>query len=370
MAAGMTGLSRPRSIAVGALLGLSVVACAWRARCPHHDLSATVGRDEPRRQPRRRPDARRDRGRAHQSISCSSRTRRSRTGRPRATGTANAPRAVYQAVLPADPTHGYIVVYELRDTARAAEAAAEQQRYLVTGPAPRPDPARDRPRDPRRRDDGHRLRLAAGRLGRPVGAGRPGRARDHRDAVPGRGLGGLAAVRRPSVASAAGAGAPPSTAAQAWIGPRLILSVCVRGKSSSGHSRQPAIRWFGPSVAFAAFTAASRRARISAGSAAAAPRAAAAVAPPGLALPGEDDRLDPPGLRLDRDRVADAGDPQGVLDVLGIHVEAVGQHDHVAAPAGQDEAARVVEMADVAGAVPAVVGERGRGRLGRVPVAA
>ena len=47
---------------------------------------------------------------------------------------ANAPRAVYQAILPADPTHGYIVVYELRDTSRAAEAAAEQQRYLETGP--------------------------------------------------------------------------------------------------------------------------------------------------------------------------------------------------------------------------------------------
>ena len=47
---------------------------------------------------------------------------------------ANAPRAVYQAVLPADPAHGYIVVYELRDTSSAAEAAAEQQRYLETGP--------------------------------------------------------------------------------------------------------------------------------------------------------------------------------------------------------------------------------------------
>ena len=47
---------------------------------------------------------------------------------------ANAPRAVYQAVLPADPAHGYIVVYELRDTSSAAQAAAEQQRYLETGP--------------------------------------------------------------------------------------------------------------------------------------------------------------------------------------------------------------------------------------------
>ena len=47
---------------------------------------------------------------------------------------ANAPRAVYQAILPADPTHGYIVVYELPDTSRAAQAATEQVTYLETGP--------------------------------------------------------------------------------------------------------------------------------------------------------------------------------------------------------------------------------------------
>jgi hypothetical protein len=47
---------------------------------------------------------------------------------------AEAPRAVYQVTLPADPTRGYIVVYEFSDAARAAEAAAEQQRYLASGP--------------------------------------------------------------------------------------------------------------------------------------------------------------------------------------------------------------------------------------------
>lgn len=47
---------------------------------------------------------------------------------------ATAPRAVYQAWLPEDPSKGLIVVYEFRDTQRAAEAAAEQQRYLATGP--------------------------------------------------------------------------------------------------------------------------------------------------------------------------------------------------------------------------------------------
>lgn len=45
-----------------------------------------------------------------------------------------APRAVYQVVLPKDPTRGYIVVYEFPDTASAALAAAEEQHYLETGP--------------------------------------------------------------------------------------------------------------------------------------------------------------------------------------------------------------------------------------------
>lgn len=45
-----------------------------------------------------------------------------------------APRAVYQVLLPKDPTKGLIVVYELRDPSRAADAAAELQAYLATGP--------------------------------------------------------------------------------------------------------------------------------------------------------------------------------------------------------------------------------------------
>jgi hypothetical protein len=47
---------------------------------------------------------------------------------------ANAARAVYQVILPDDPDKGYIIVYEFLDPGRAAEAAAEQQRYLETGP--------------------------------------------------------------------------------------------------------------------------------------------------------------------------------------------------------------------------------------------
>ena len=47
---------------------------------------------------------------------------------------SSAPRAVYQVTLPADPTRGFIVVYEFSDASRAADAAAEEQRYLASGP--------------------------------------------------------------------------------------------------------------------------------------------------------------------------------------------------------------------------------------------
>jgi hypothetical protein len=47
---------------------------------------------------------------------------------------AAAPRAVYQVVLPKDPTKGFIVVYEFPDQASAAAAATQEQAYLATGP--------------------------------------------------------------------------------------------------------------------------------------------------------------------------------------------------------------------------------------------
>jgi hypothetical protein len=46
----------------------------------------------------------------------------------------SAPRAVYQVVLPKDPTKGYVVVYEFQDSSSAAQAGAEEQHYLETGP--------------------------------------------------------------------------------------------------------------------------------------------------------------------------------------------------------------------------------------------
>jgi hypothetical protein len=46
----------------------------------------------------------------------------------------DAPRAVYQVVLPEDPGSGFIVVYELLDPQAATEAAREQATYLASGP--------------------------------------------------------------------------------------------------------------------------------------------------------------------------------------------------------------------------------------------
>lgn len=45
-----------------------------------------------------------------------------------------APRAAYQAQLPADPNAGIIVVYELPDAPAAAAAADDQAAYLASGP--------------------------------------------------------------------------------------------------------------------------------------------------------------------------------------------------------------------------------------------
>ena len=47
---------------------------------------------------------------------------------------AAAPRAVYQVLLPKDPTKGLVVVYEFPDAASAAAAATQEQAYLATGP--------------------------------------------------------------------------------------------------------------------------------------------------------------------------------------------------------------------------------------------
>jgi hypothetical protein len=47
----------------------------------------------------------------------------------------DAPRAVYQVLLPDQPDAGFVVVYEFPDTASAVDAGNEEAGYLGTGPA-------------------------------------------------------------------------------------------------------------------------------------------------------------------------------------------------------------------------------------------
>jgi hypothetical protein len=53
---------------------------------------------------------------------------------PESPSLAAAPRATFQVVLPDDPTHGFIVVYEFPDVSSAATAGSEMAAYLGTGP--------------------------------------------------------------------------------------------------------------------------------------------------------------------------------------------------------------------------------------------
>jgi hypothetical protein len=46
----------------------------------------------------------------------------------------DVPRTVVQALLPADPEHGFIVIYELLDPDRAMTMARAQADYLASGP--------------------------------------------------------------------------------------------------------------------------------------------------------------------------------------------------------------------------------------------
>ena len=47
----------------------------------------------------------------------------------------DAPRAVFQVVLPDQPDAGFIVIYDFRDAAAAVDAGNEEAGYLGTGPA-------------------------------------------------------------------------------------------------------------------------------------------------------------------------------------------------------------------------------------------
>ena len=54
---------------------------------------------------------------------------------PESSRLRDAPRAVYQAVLPDQPDAGFIVVYEFTDAPAATDAGNEEAGYLGTGPA-------------------------------------------------------------------------------------------------------------------------------------------------------------------------------------------------------------------------------------------
>ena len=47
---------------------------------------------------------------------------------------AAAPREVVQVIMPNDPTHGYIVIYELPDAETARAAGEAQATYVASGP--------------------------------------------------------------------------------------------------------------------------------------------------------------------------------------------------------------------------------------------
>ena len=99
-------------------------------------------------------------------------------------------------------------------------------------------------------------------------------------------------LRRRSASPRTGSGAPRSTAAHARIGSRLTLRVCVRGKSSSGQSRQPAIRWLRAERGVGGLDGGVDE-RALRGVAAGRPMAAPASASSASARRRQDDRLDP-----------------------------------------------------------------------------
>jgi hypothetical protein len=53
---------------------------------------------------------------------------------PESLAFAAAPRGVYQVLLPDDPNHGFISVYEFPDASSAAAAGQEQAAYVGSGP--------------------------------------------------------------------------------------------------------------------------------------------------------------------------------------------------------------------------------------------
>ena len=267
---------------------VAVAVCARRRPDPSADVPGRHARRRTGRSRRPSPDAGRAGPGPRRAEPHPPRHRRRRTGRPRrrlADGAAGGLPG-HPAGRPDRRLHRRLRVPG-RDQRRAA-AAGDQAAYLASGPGKVQTPLGTRHVIRQVGLDRRLLRVVPEGADGPAAAGHPGGARDarHRDSR----------SRADRLAAVASDRERASAAAQWRTGSRLILSVWVRGKSSSGHSRQPAIRWFGPSVALAALTAASMRARRRR-------RRRCASRPVDAA---EDDRLDPAGLRLDHDRIADA----------------------------------------------------------------
>ena len=215
---------------------------------------------------------------------------------------ATAPRAVYQVVLPKDPDKGFIVGLRV-----PRHGPRRGRRGRGAGLPRRPVRAGSRRRRGRSRHPPGRARRSSSTTWLPGAAQDPSARRDPDRARDARGRASRSRTdAAPARAQPTGSGESTATQARTWA--RLILSVCVRGKSSSGQSRQPAIRWFGPRVALAALTAASIRSRgrppgpcarrRPPGTCPAAPVGRAAGRPPRSG----------PGCVSSDDRVADAGD--------------------------------------------------------------
>ena len=155
----------------------------------------------------------------------------------------DAPRAVYQVVLPADPGGGFVVVYELR--IRTSPTRRRMSRPNTSRPAPAASnrPSR-RPTSSASSEHRDPVLVDPGRGARSAGAGDPGRARDHWSGSrsPPDGRDQADEPVRPQASVASRTGIAVSAAAQWRIGSRFTLSVWVRGKSSAGQTRQPATR--------------------------------------------------------------------------------------------------------------------------------
>ena len=308
---------RCRRLGACAAIGGPIVTVA-AGRAPGPDADARPGRGpDPRRAG---PGARR--AGASSLAGC----RRRRSGR--AEGPIPDRRATRR--LPGHParrtpTSGFIVVYELARPDRGGRRPrAEQAAYLASGPGPGPVPARRAPRHPAGRLDGRPLLVDPGRGRRTrstpeiqaaletLGTGRPGpvltRTLDARQRSRRRD----AAGRRSSAAQRADRVALDLER----VGPREVLA---RPEPPAG---DPLVRAEGRVGRLDRGVDARRR--IAAGSSPSGRPATTASIRPGVVSTTTASRS--------------AGDPERVLDVLGVHVEAVRQHDDVLDPAAQDRA--------------------------------